>query len=63
MKNISTLFIDYRSIDTTRVDLYADAWGLEYCFNELLSALVIPEKKPGDRVIRDLLTDIDKMTG
>lgn len=61
MKNVSTLFIDYKSIDTSAVDLYADAWGFEYCFIEQLSKLGIPEKRPGDRVIRDLLTDIDKL--
>lgn len=61
MKNISTPFIDYKNIDTSAVDLYADAWGFEYCFSELLSTLFIREKIPGDRVISDLLTDIDKM--
>lgn len=60
MKNISTPFIDYKNIDTSGVDLYADAWGFEYCLSELLSTLVVREKIPGDRVIRDLLADIDK---
>lgn len=61
MKNYSTLFIDYKNIDTSAIDLYADAWGFEYSFGELLSTILIPDKKPGDRVISDLLRDIDKM--
>ncbi|MFP4488310.1 MAG: hypothetical protein ACLFN1_03305 [Bacteroidales bacterium] len=63
MKNVSTLFIDYKSIDTSAVDLYADAWGFEYCFTGQLLKMGIPEKRPADRVIRDLLTDIDKLDG
>ncbi len=61
MKNFSTLFIDYKNIDTSTIDLYADAWGFEYSFSEQLSTILITDIKPGDRVISDLLKDIDKM--
>lgn len=63
MKEISTPFIEYENIDTSAIDLYADAWGFEYCFSELFSAQGIPDIKPDDRVISDLLTDIDKIAG
>ncbi|MDZ7739829.1 MAG: hypothetical protein U5K32_12330 [Bacteroidales bacterium] len=61
MKNYSTLFIDYKNIDTSAIDLYADAWGFEYCLSEQLSTILIPDIEPCDRVISDLLRNIDKM--
>lgn len=55
-----TRFLHYYQINTSDIDLFADAYGLDCCFNELVSGFKSTSKKPDDKIINKLLLDIDK---
>lgn len=60
MDGNSTRFLYYYQIDTSTVDLFADAYGLECSFHELVTGFHSVSEKPDDKIISELLLDIDK---
>lgn len=57
---ISTPFLSYHSIKTNDIDLYEDAWGLNFQFCDVIEFLRQIEPVPGRRLTKRLIEKIRK---
>jgi len=56
----STPFLSYREIQTDKIDLFEDAFGIYTQFNDVIGILDLVKPVPGKRLIRRVIRNINK---
>lgn len=56
----STPFLSYHEIETSKIDLYEDAWGFNSEFCDVITLIRMVKPDPGKRLTNKLITKIRK---